>query len=192
MSASVTGKAELQVEGHSKRYFLSKLEVENEKIGRMTLRNILCDIGVRAEDPGAVKVRMTSVDDPSQGLDISADEIMVLAEQCVLTGRWTTGIGAVAKVALASPADKEAADTTVSKTSRGKEYSSHWKVCLRWCAEMRTQLLTLPAPLRVAKGMAELANEDMEGMFILKMHITALEEAMSKVCGSAGACTKCC
>lgn len=51
MSASVSGKAELKVDGEDKKYILSKLEIDNEKIGRMTMRNILSDLGARTEDP---------------------------------------------------------------------------------------------------------------------------------------------
>ena len=192
MSERVTGKAKLKVDGMDKTYILSRQEVDNDKIGRLTVRNIMKDLGAGAADPGTVALCLMSIDDPSQKVQIYGDEIIEMARSCVDSGQWPTGIGEVALVALASPAAKETAASGVSKASRRSEYSSHWKICLRWCSDMRELVMKLPQAYRVGSAMAEMADTKMNSMFIIKKHVTALNRVVTKVRRPAAACKTAC
>ena len=194
MSATGIEKATIKIQGKDKKYLISEREIANETLGKLTVRNILKDIGAVAGHPGEVTVRLMGDEDPSQDLEITGDEILVLAEECIRSGGWSTGIGPVARVALASPAAKEgaASRSAVSNASLRGDYCSPWRVCLRWTSEMREMVMRLPAACHADKGMSELMDSDMDTMFIIKQHVTALEDATAKVCRPAAVHKWCC
>lgn len=181
MTTIVNGKATLKIQGGHKTYLFSRQEIDNEKIGKLTLRNIMRDLGADAHDPATTEVRLMNSEDHNQVLHVTGEELLILAGVCIETGEWTTGLGPVATVSLASPAAKEGAASGVSKSSRGSHYTSHWKICLRWCCNMRALLMTLPDEYRVGSAMAELADVRMNNMFIIQKHVSALHKAVVKV-----------
>lgn len=141
----VTGKATLKILGQEKTYIFSRREIDDDRLGELTLRNIMRDLGADGGDPALTEVRLMNSEDDRQVLHVTGEEILIMAGGCITSGEWTTGLGPVATATHASPAAKEGAASGVSKTSRGREYSSHWKVCLRRCSSMRALLVTLPA-----------------------------------------------
>lgn len=185
MSAHGTHKAELKVDGKVRGYTIGSREIRNVQLGKLMLQNIMKALGAGTGDPGEVSVRLMADEDPSKELEITVADILILAEECISSGEWATGIGPVARVALASPAAKEGAASGVSNTPQGRDYSSHWKICLRWTSDMRALLMRLPAELHADKGMIELLNPDMDSMFIIKQHVTALADTAAKVCRPA-------
>lgn len=133
-----------------------------------------------------IDLKLTSDANPTEDLEITADDILSLTATCVKSGVFSTSLGRVVVLSLATGPPRRTAPTTVSRAEKG--FTSHWKVCLRWCSAMRKVLLQLPEELRGDGTVAECCAERIDTQFILKKHITGLNKAVNKVCFSDLVC----
>lgn len=143
---------------------------------------MLWRVGFTGADASQVKLRLTCEADPAEDIQFTSDSQVTMASSCVKHGRFTTSVGAVGVLSIASEvqAPQLQTGTTSSAVSQAeKAFTSTWRLCLRWYLSMRRKILLLPA--RQIEPIATLAKDDPDVLFIFLRHIQAMRLVIKKV-----------
>lgn len=172
--------AVIKVVGADKTYKFGEIELSNKVFARNMVRQILHAAGAPSGPPSDIELNLKCEVNPAEDIEFNAAELLTMVETCVTHGKFSTAVGRVVLLSLASEAPRKAATTTASRADKG--FTSHWKICLRWCPALRKNLLRLPEAERSAVVIAECASEEADSQFILLKHVSAMRKLSQRVC----------
>ena len=154
---------------------------------------ILRRVGFAGTDASQVRLRLTCDANPAEDIEFPGDCLVTMASACVRNGRFTTSVGAVGMLSVASEVVAPALQTgtTASAVSGAqKGFTSTWKLCLRWYPSMRRRLLLLPEAARQNEAIATLAKDDSDMLFIILRHVQAMRSVIKKVSYPHSSCAR--
>lgn len=180
MSGAQSYKAVIKTRNNQRGFQFGRQECNNPTLARVLVTQILKGVGAPTDDLSKVQVKLTCEKDPEECIEICADDLIAMVAMCVSDGRFSTGVGPTVLLTVAGEQPGQPVASSVSKASKG--YSSHWKVCLRWCPAMRRVLLRLPECLRTGAVLSDCMQEDTDSMFFLLKHVSGLRAVVKQVC----------